>query len=149
VPRSSVFLAGQAVSMLGDGLALLAVPLLVLQVSRSPLLAVLASLPGSAGYLAAGLPAGGPLDRRDPWHVCLSAASVTMRAFRQLLVPRDFLGRVTASWRLGGQSVTLIGGVLAGAGADILGGDPGRTRTQSGWRSKATCVSASTKPTER
>ena len=47
-----------------------------------------------------------------------------MRALRQLLVPRDILGRVTASWRLGGQSVTLIGGVLAGAGADLLGGDP-------------------------
>ena len=52
------------------------------------------------------------------------AASVTLRALRQLLVPRDILGRVTASWRLGGQSVTLIGGVLAGAGADLLGGDP-------------------------
>ncbi len=56
--RSSVFVGGQAVSMLGDGLAVLAVPLLVLQLSRSPLLAVLASLPGSAGYLTAGLPAG-------------------------------------------------------------------------------------------
>jgi len=52
------------------------------------------------------------------------AASVTLRALRQLLVPREILGRVTASWRLGGQSVTLIGGVLAGAGADLLGGDP-------------------------
>ncbi len=52
------------------------------------------------------------------------AASVTMRSLRQVLVPRDVLGRVTASWRLGGQSVTLIGGVLAGAGAGLLGGDP-------------------------
>ena len=43
------------------------------------------------------------------------AASVTLRALRQVLVPREILGRVTASWRLGGQSVTLIGGVLAGA----------------------------------
>jgi hypothetical protein len=48
VLRSPVFLGGQAVSMLGDGLAILAVPLIVLQMSRSPLLAVLASLPGSA-----------------------------------------------------------------------------------------------------
>src|SRR6266849_805840 len=56
--RSRVFLAGQAVSMLGDGLATLAVPLLVLQLTRSPMAAVLASLPGSVGYLAAGLPAG-------------------------------------------------------------------------------------------
>jgi predicted MFS family arabinose efflux permease len=52
------------------------------------------------------------------------AASVTLRALRQLLVPRDFLGRVTSSWRLGGQSVTLAGGVLAGLAAALLGGDP-------------------------
>lgn len=49
------------------------------------------------------------------------AASVTMRALRQVLVPRDLLGRVTASWRLGGQSVTLAGGLLAGAMASLLG----------------------------
>jgi MFS family permease len=72
VLRSRVFLAGQAVSMLGDGLAVLAVPLLVLQQSRSPLLAVLASLPGSAGYLAAGLPAGLLADRIDPWHALIA-----------------------------------------------------------------------------
>jgi predicted MFS family arabinose efflux permease len=70
--RSQVFLAGQAVSMVGDGLAILAVPLLVLQVSRSPLLAVLASLPGSAGYLAAGLPAGVLADRIDPWRALIA-----------------------------------------------------------------------------
>ncbi len=74
--RPPVFLAGQAASMLGDGLALLAVPLLILQLSRSPLLAVLASLPASAGYLAAGLPAGVMVDRLNPWHV-LMAGDVT------------------------------------------------------------------------
>jgi hypothetical protein len=52
------------------------------------------------------------------------AASVTMRALRQALVPRALLGRVTASWRLGGQSVTLAGAVLAGALASIMGGHP-------------------------
>jgi MFS family permease len=52
------------------------------------------------------------------------AASVTMRSLRQLLVPRRLLGRVTASWRLGGQAVTLAGGVLAGAVAGLLGNDP-------------------------
>ena len=72
VLRPQLFLAGQAVSMLGDGLALLAVPLLVLQASRSPLLAVLASLPGSAGYLAAGLPAGVIVDRLNPWQVLIA-----------------------------------------------------------------------------
>jgi hypothetical protein len=74
VLRSRVFLAGQATSMLGDGLAVLAVPLLVLQLTRSPVAAVLASLPRGVGYLAAGL-----------------------------------LGRVTASWRVGGQAITLVG----------------------------------------
>jgi len=73
VLRSRVFLTGQAVSMVGDGLAILAIPLLVLQVSRSPLLAVLASLPGSAGYLAAGLPAGVVADRIDPWRALVAA----------------------------------------------------------------------------
>jgi MFS family permease len=51
-------------------------------------------------------------------------ASVTMRSMRQVLVPRDLLGRVTASWRLGGQGVTLVGAILAGAMAGLLGGDP-------------------------
>jgi hypothetical protein len=73
VLRSRVFLTGQAVSMVGDGLAILAIPLLVLQVSRSPLLVVLASLPGSAGYLAAGLPAGVVADRIDPWRALVAA----------------------------------------------------------------------------
>ena len=55
--------------MLGDGLALLAIPLLVLRVTSSPTVAVLASLPGSVGYLAAGIPAGVLADRLDPWLV--------------------------------------------------------------------------------
>jgi hypothetical protein len=38
--------------------------------------------------------------------------------------PAELLGRVTASWRLGGQATTLIGGVLAGAMAALLGNDP-------------------------
>jgi hypothetical protein len=41
--------------MLGDGLAILAIPLLVMQLTRSPLAAVLALLPGSVGYLAVRL----------------------------------------------------------------------------------------------
>jgi MFS family permease len=77
--RSRVFLGGQAVSMLGDGLAILAIPLLVLQLTRSPVAAVLASLPGSVGYLAAGLPAGVLVDRLDAWRV-LIAGDVTRAA---------------------------------------------------------------------
>lgn len=65
--RERIFLGGQAVSLLGDGLALLAVPLLVLQLTRSPVAAVLASLPGSLGYLVAGFPAGVLADRVSPW----------------------------------------------------------------------------------
>ena len=52
------------------------------------------------------------------------AASVTMRALRQVLVPRELLGRVTAAWRLAAQVVTPIGAVAAGALAGALGGDP-------------------------
>ncbi len=65
VLRSRIFLCGQAVSMLGDGLALLAVPLLVLQLSRSPMAAVLASLPGSVGLPGrrpSGRDHGGPAE---------------------------------------------------------------------------------------
>ena len=51
------------------------------------------------------------------------AASVTMRSVRQVLVPRELLGRVTASWRLAGQGVTL-GPCCAGLAAGLLGGDP-------------------------
>ena len=57
--------------MLGDGLAVLAVPLLVLQLTRSPMAAVLAALPGSIGYLVAGLPAGVVIDRLNPWLVLI------------------------------------------------------------------------------
>ena len=84
--RSRVFLGGQAVSMLGDGLAVLAVPLLVLQVTRNPLAAVLASLPGSVGYLAAGLPAGLTVDRLDPWLILIVSDIVRAAIFLALFV---------------------------------------------------------------
>jgi MFS family permease len=82
--RSRVFLGGQAVSMLGDGLALLAVPLLVLGLTRSPTVAVLASLPGSVGYLAAGFPAGVLADRLDPWWVLISGDVIRALIFLAL-----------------------------------------------------------------
>jgi MFS family permease len=86
VLRSRVFLGGQAVSMLGDGLAVLAVPLLVLQLTRNPLAAVLASLPGSVGYLAAGLPAGLTIDRLDPWLVLIVSDVLRAAIFLALFV---------------------------------------------------------------
>ncbi len=84
--RSRVFLGGQAVSMLGDGLAILAIPLLVLQLTRSPAVAVLASLPGSVGYLAAGIPAGILADRLDPWRVLISGDVIRALIFLTLFV---------------------------------------------------------------
>jgi len=84
--RSRVFLGGQAVSMLGDGLAILAVPLLVLQLTGSPVAAVLASLPGSVGYLAAGLPAGVLVDRVDPWLVLISGDVIRALIFFALFL---------------------------------------------------------------
>ena len=82
--RSRVFLGGQAVSMLGDGLAILAIPLLVLRLTRSPVAAVLASLPGSVGYLAAGLPAGVLVDRLDPWRVLIAGDVIRAAIFLAL-----------------------------------------------------------------
>ena len=72
--------------MLGDGLALLAIPLLVLQLTRSPVAAVLASLPGSVGYLAAGLPAGVLVDRLDPWRVLIAGDVVRAAIFGVLFL---------------------------------------------------------------
>ena len=84
--RSRVFLGGQAVSMLGDGLAILAVPLLVLQLTGSPVAAVLASLPGSVGYLAAGFPAGVLADRLDPWLILISGDVIRALIFFALFL---------------------------------------------------------------
>ena len=84
--RERVFLGGQAVSMFGDGLALLAVPLLVLQLTRSPVAAVLASLPGSFGYLVAGFPAGVLADRLDPWTILISGDVIRALIFLVLFV---------------------------------------------------------------
>lgn len=72
--------------MLGDGLAILAIPLLVLQLTRSPLAAVLASLPGSVGYLAAGLPAGVLADRVSPWLVLIASDVIRALIFFALFV---------------------------------------------------------------
>jgi hypothetical protein len=47
-----------------------------------------------------------------------------MRSLRQVIVPRELLGRVTASWRLGGKAVTFAGALLAGTTAAAMGNDP-------------------------
>ena len=60
--------------------------LLVLQLTRSPVAAVLASLPGSVGYLAAGLPAGVLVDRLDPWRVLIASDVIRAAIFLALFL---------------------------------------------------------------
>lgn len=67
-----LFLGGQSVSVLGDGFAVLAVPLLVLHLTHDPLAAGLAAAPRGVGYLLVGLPAGPIVDRLNPWWVLVA-----------------------------------------------------------------------------
>ena len=66
--------------MLGDGLAVLAIPLMVLELTRNPLLSGLSAASVTVGYLLVGLPAGVLVDRLDPWRVLIA-----MDAARALL----------------------------------------------------------------
>lgn len=79
-----VFLGGQVVSLLGDGLAILAIPLLVLQLTGSPLAAGLASAIRSVGYLVVGIPAGPIVDRVTAWKVLVAADVVRAASFTGL-----------------------------------------------------------------
>lgn len=79
-----IFLGGQTVSLIGDGLAILAIPLLVLQISGSPSAAVLAAIPRTVGYLAVGLPAGALVDRMNPRTVMLVMDVVRFGVFATL-----------------------------------------------------------------
>jgi MFS family permease len=82
-PRG-VFLSGQAVSLLGDGLAVLAVPLLVLDLTRNPLVSALSAASVTVGYLMVGLPAGVLVDRLDAWRVLLVTDALRAAAFAAL-----------------------------------------------------------------
>jgi MFS family permease len=79
-----VFLPGQAVSLLGDGLAVLAFPLLVLELTRSPLISGLSAASVTLGYLAVGLPAGVLVDRLDAWRVLATMDAARTAAFAAL-----------------------------------------------------------------
>ncbi|MFF0456630.1 MFS transporter [Nocardia africana] len=86
------FVPGQIVSLLGDGLAVLAIPLLVLQLTHDPTIVALAAAPRMVGYLVAGLPAGPLIDRTNPWHVLLAADLLRAAIFLTLFgltVARD------------------------------------------------------------
>ena len=81
---SRVFLSGQAVSLLGDGLAVLAIPLLVLGLTRSPLISALSAASVTLGYLVVGLPAGVLVDRLDAWRVLVVTDAARTAAFAGL-----------------------------------------------------------------
>ena len=66
--------------MFGDGLAVLAIPLIVLDLTRNPLLSGLSAASVTVGYLLVGLPAGVLVDRLEPWRVL-----IIMDAARTLL----------------------------------------------------------------
>ena len=84
-----------------------------------------AALSGAALILmSAATSAGMAIAASALYTWAIIVASVTMRSLRQVLVPRELLGRVTASWRLGGQGVTFGGALLAGAIAAASGSDP-------------------------
>jgi len=76
-----VFLSGQVVSLLGDGLALLAVPLLTLELTHDPLLAALAASPRYIAYLVVGLVAGALVDRWRPRTVMLVTDGIRAGVF--------------------------------------------------------------------
>ena len=79
-----VFLSGQGVSVLGDGLAVLAIPLLVLDLTRNPLVSALSAASVTVGYLLVGLPAGVLVDRLDPWRVLMAMDAVRAALFAAL-----------------------------------------------------------------
>ena len=82
--RRRTFLSGQAVSLLGDGLAALAIPLLVLDLSRSPVISGLSAASVTVGYLMVGLPAGVLVDRVDPWRVLVLTDALSAGLFAAL-----------------------------------------------------------------
>ncbi|MBF6302871.1 MFS transporter [Nocardia amamiensis] len=108
---SRLFLFGQSISLLGDGLAVLAIPLLVLQLTGSPVLSALAAAPRAIGYLIAGLPAGPLVDRADPWRVLITADAVRMAVFL-LLAAAVAVSRCPVAVILGLACVAGVAGVF-------------------------------------
>ncbi|MEV6521769.1 MFS transporter [Longispora sp. NPDC051575] len=129
-----VFLIGQSTSLLGDGFALLAVPLLVLTLSRDPLAAGLAAVPRGVGYLLVGLPVGPLVDRLDPWTVLMASDAVRAAVFVALpvLVWLDAapLWAVLAGAFAAGVATVFFDAALAVAVGDLFGG-PGLLRANA------------------
>jgi MFS family permease len=110
-PVRRVFLGGQVVSLLGDGLAILAIPLLVLQLTGNPLVAGLASAIRSVGFLVVGIPAGPVVDRVTAWKVLVTADVVRATSFTALGV---------LALRHGPQVALILGVALASACASVF-----------------------------
>ncbi|MFH8467622.1 MFS transporter [Streptomyces sp. NPDC017991] len=100
-----LFLGGQAVSLVGDGVANLTIPLLVLQITQSPVAAGLSAAPRAIGYATLGLVGGVLVDRVDPWRVLIWSDLVRTGCFVALFLLAAF------------QSVVLILVVAFAAGA--------------------------------
>jgi MFS family permease len=119
-----LFLGGQSVSLLGDGFAVLAVPLLVLHLTRDPLVAGLAAAPRGVGYLLVGLPAGPIVDRLSPWMVLVAMDVVRAGVFVALSVLAWFgtapLGVILALAFLAGAATVFFDAALAVAVKDVF-----------------------------
>ncbi|MFI5780659.1 MFS transporter [Nocardia sp. NPDC051570] len=85
-PRVWIFLGGQSVSLLGDALSMLAIPLLTLELSRSPVVSALSAASVTIGYVCVGLPAGVIVDRVDPWRTMVAMDAVRTAVFAALFV---------------------------------------------------------------
>jgi MFS family permease len=73
--------AGQTVSVIGDGAASLAVPLLVLRATGSPVLGALAATPRTVAYLLVGLVAGPLVDRWRQRRLMIACEALRVLAF--------------------------------------------------------------------
>jgi MFS family permease len=123
--------------VLGDGLAVLAIPLMVLELTRNPLLSGLSAASVTVGYLLVGLPAGVLVDRLDPWRVLIAMDAARAIAVRRAV--RTIRGRRAADLAAlhphavsrsprgffeSALAVDPLGAVAAGASTAALGGDP-------------------------
>lgn len=106
--RFNIFLGGQVCSLIGDGLAILAIPLLVLQITSSPLAAAFATTPRIVGVLLIGLPSGAVIDRLNPRGVMLAMDALRAGVF--LLLAACAAAHVLTLWIILGLAFLAAGG---------------------------------------
>jgi len=127
-----LLLSGQGVSVLCAGLAVLAIPLLVLDLTSNPLVSGLSAASVPLGYLLVGFAAAMGLASSAVTltaanlgsGAALVVASLVNRTQRQRLVPRELPRRVTSTVRALFLAVDPLGVVAAGVVAAAVGGDP-------------------------